>query len=98
MDENYLGSPLWCPTLHPLFVNVALVEVRCFSFVLLENLLFNVANEKTRIVRTETASHRHASSLLVILAIEGEGIKGKDELGKADQGMGRWFELSTFVD
>jgi len=25
-------------------------------------------------------------------------IKGKDELGKADQGMGRWFELSKFVD
>ena len=26
-------------------VNVALVEVRCFSSVLLENLLLNVANE-----------------------------------------------------
>ena len=79
-------------------VNVALVEVRCFSSVLLENLLLNVANEYTRIVRTETAFHRNACSLLVIVAIEGEGIKNKDELGKAHQAMGRWLQLSTFVE
>ena len=36
--------------------------------------------------------------MLVIFAIEGEGIKGKDELGEAHEGMGRWLQLSTFVE
>ena len=43
-------------------------------------------------------SQFNASSLLVIVTIEGEGIKGKDELGETHQGMGRWLQLITFVE
>ena len=55
-------------------VNIAFVEVWFSTAILLKYLFLDMANKQARIVWSKSTSHRDTSDLLVIVAIEAEGI------------------------
>ena len=56
-----------------------------------------MANKQARIVWSKSTSHRDTSDLLVIAAIEAEGIESEVNFCDADQDVCRWLLNSAIV-
>ncbi len=78
-------------------IDVAFVEFRDGTLVLLQEIVFKVSHEQTSIAWTHFCSHGDTTDLFECVTEEGKGVVHENEFCKANQSGGGWGRIFSLV-